>query len=187
MGGKSISWRATLSPRHRRHGSKSCARWPATRSAGRYGTLARDRSRVARFKSQGLVSPSPDRRPYPVRRRSKKGRAARIMPESALDAVDGSSTGTSVPWKWRLFRLHDSEEQAMQTITTIGLDIAKSVFQVHGVDAAGQGGHPPPVEAAVCAGVLSEAASMPGWHRGLRLASPLVARTSGARPLLIRH
>jgi hypothetical protein len=26
----------------------------------------------------------------------------------------------------------------MQTFTTIGLDIAKSVFQVHGVDAAGQ-------------------------------------------------
>src|SRR6266540_3159830 len=26
----------------------------------------------------------------------------------------------------------------MQPITTIGLDIAKSVFQVHGVDAAGQ-------------------------------------------------
>ena len=26
----------------------------------------------------------------------------------------------------------------MQTITTIGLDIAKSVFQVHGVDSAGQ-------------------------------------------------
>jgi transposase len=26
----------------------------------------------------------------------------------------------------------------MQTITTIGLDIAKSVFQVHGVDADGQ-------------------------------------------------
>src|SRR5512132_1888325 len=33
---------------------------------------------------------------------------------------------------------HDSEELPMQTITTIGLDIAKSVFQVHGVDAAGQ-------------------------------------------------
>src|SRR3990170_156842 len=27
----------------------------------------------------------------------------------------------------------------METITTIGLDIAKSVFQVHGVDAAGEG------------------------------------------------
>jgi transposase len=26
----------------------------------------------------------------------------------------------------------------MQTVTTIGLDIAKSVFQAHGVDAAGQ-------------------------------------------------
>ena len=26
----------------------------------------------------------------------------------------------------------------MQTVTTIGLDIAKSVFQVHGVDAVGQ-------------------------------------------------
>ena len=26
----------------------------------------------------------------------------------------------------------------MQTVTTIGLDIAKSVFQVHGVDAAGE-------------------------------------------------
>ena len=26
----------------------------------------------------------------------------------------------------------------MQTITTIGLDIAKSVFQVHGIDVGGQ-------------------------------------------------
>jgi len=26
----------------------------------------------------------------------------------------------------------------MQTVTTIGVDIAKSVFQVHGTDAAGQ-------------------------------------------------
>jgi transposase len=26
----------------------------------------------------------------------------------------------------------------MQSITTIGLDIAKSVFQVHGIDAVGQ-------------------------------------------------
>jgi hypothetical protein len=26
----------------------------------------------------------------------------------------------------------------MHTVTTIGLDIAKSVFQMHGVDAAGQ-------------------------------------------------
>jgi transposase len=33
---------------------------------------------------------------------------------------------------------HDSEEPIMQTVTTIGLDIAKSVFQVHGVDAEGR-------------------------------------------------
>ena len=32
----------------------------------------------------------------------------------------------------------DSEELSIQTITTVGLDIAKSVFQVHGIDADGQ-------------------------------------------------
>ena len=31
----------------------------------------------------------------------------------------------------------DSEVWAMQAVTTIGLDIAKSIFQVHGVDAEG--------------------------------------------------
>jgi transposase len=33
---------------------------------------------------------------------------------------------------------HDSEEPIMQAVTTIGLDIAKSVFQVHGIDAEGR-------------------------------------------------
>ena len=32
---------------------------------------------------------------------------------------------------WVLLELHNSEELSMRTITTIGLDIAKSVFQVH--------------------------------------------------------
>jgi transposase len=32
---------------------------------------------------------------------------------------------------------HDSEKASVQAITTIGLDIAKSVFQVHCVDADG--------------------------------------------------
>src|SRR5712672_3196503 len=41
------------------------------------------------------------------------------------------------------------------------------------------GDHPPPVEASPRAGVLSEAAAMPGWHRGLRLVSPLVTRAAG--------
>ena len=70
----------------------------------------------------------------------------------------------------------------MQTITTIGLDIAKSVFQVHGVDAGGQVVIRRPFEASHRSGVLSEAAAMPGWHRGLRLVSPLVARTAGTWP-----
>jgi transposase len=30
------------------------------------------------------------------------------------------------------------QEPVMQTVTTIGLDIAKSVFQVHGIDAQGK-------------------------------------------------
>ena len=57
---------------------------------------------------------------------------------SGSDAVDGSSTGTGVPKMWALLKLPRFGGASMQTITTIGLDIAKSVFQVHGVDAAGQ-------------------------------------------------
>src|SRR5512147_336276 len=38
----------------------------------------------------------------------------------------------------RCLRPHYLEEPNMQTITTVGLDIAKSVFQVHGVDAQGE-------------------------------------------------
>ena len=44
---------------------------------------------------------------------------------SAHDAVDGSSTSRHV-------------RASIKTITTIGLYVAKSVFLVHGVDAAGQ-------------------------------------------------
>ena len=68
----------------------------------------------------------------------------------------------------------------MQTVTTIGLDIAKSVFQVHGVDAAGQVVIRA-VEAPHRPVVLREVATVPDWHRGLRLVAPLVARTPGIR------
>ena len=37
----------------------------------------------------------------------------------------------------------------MQSITTIGLDIAKSVFQVHGVDAEGHVVYPPSAQASL--------------------------------------
>jgi len=58
--------------------------------------------------------------------------------ESAHDAVDGSSTDTRVPWIWELLMLPRSGGVRRQTVTTIGVDFAKSVFQVHGTDAAGQ-------------------------------------------------
>jgi hypothetical protein len=44
----------------------------------------------------------------------------------AFDAVDGPFTDS-----------HESKSQ-MQTVATVGLDIARSVFQVHRIDAAGQ-------------------------------------------------
>jgi transposase len=67
----------------------------------------------------------------------------------------------------------------MQTITTIGLDIAKSVFQVHGVD-----GRPrdrsPAIEASLCPDVLPEAVAMSGRYRSLRVVAPLDTRVAGA-------
>jgi hypothetical protein len=40
----------------------------------------------------------------------------------------------------------------MQTVTTIGLDIAKSVFQVHGIDTKGDVDHPPSAQAPLRSG-----------------------------------
>jgi transposase len=51
----------------------------------------------------------------------------------------------------------------MQTVTTIGLDIAKSVFQVHGVDAAGNVIVRRQLKRRYV-GVLPEAATVPRWH-----------------------
>jgi transposase len=58
---------------------------------------------------------------------------------SAFDAVDGSSTrhGSAID-VGAVKAPTILEELIMQTVTTIGLDIAKSVFQVHGIDATGQ-------------------------------------------------
>ena len=38
--------------------------------------------------------------------------------------------------EWAIF--HQPEEASMSTVVTIGLDLAKSVFQIHGVDDAGK-------------------------------------------------
>ena len=70
----------------------------------------------------------------------------------------------------------------MQAITTIGLDIAKSVFQIHGVDAAGNVNCSAPAQAQIRFAIFSEAAAVPRRHRGVRLVAPLVARAAGTRP-----
>lgn len=67
-------------------------------------------------------------------------------------------------------------------VTTIGLDIAKSVFQVYGVDAHGRVGRSSAAEASVRAGFLQEALALPGGHRGLRHIASLVTGAAGARP-----
>jgi hypothetical protein len=56
---------------------------------------------------------------------------------SAPDAVDGFSTNKEVPWMWMLLRPPRFGGAKHASVTTIGFDIAKSVFQIHGVDAAG--------------------------------------------------
>jgi hypothetical protein len=54
---------------------------------------------------------------------------------SAVDAGDGSSRGVEAISAWALMVLG---EPSMQAITTVGLDIANSLFQVHGVDSPSQ-------------------------------------------------
>ncbi len=62
----------------------------------------------------------------------------------------------------------------MLTVTTIGLDIAKSVFQVHGVDAAGQVILRRQLKRRRVLAFFPKAAAMPGGNRGLRVIAPLV-------------
>jgi hypothetical protein len=58
---------------------------------------------------------------------------------SASDAVDGSSTRPVSAMDVGASKAPTIlDELPMQPVPTIGLDIAKSVFQVHGVNAAGQ-------------------------------------------------
>ena len=70
----------------------------------------------------------------------------------------------------------------MQTVTTIGLDIAKSVFQVHGVDAAGQVVVRRQLKRRYVLAFFQKLAAMPDRHRGLRLIAPLVARAPRTWP-----
>ena len=60
----------------------------------------------------------------------------------------------------------------MQAVTTIGFDIAKSIFQVHGVDSVRQVIIRRQLKRRQVI-VFPEAAGVPGRHRGVRLISLL--------------
>ena len=67
-------------------------------------------------------------------------------------------------------------------ITTIGLDLAKNVFQVHGVDAAGQAVVRKSLRRSQMVAIFRQVASLPGRHRGVRHVASLGARADQARP-----
>jgi hypothetical protein len=69
----------------------------------------------------------------------------------------------------------------MNQVTTIGLDIAKSIFQLHGVDAAGRSVLAAEIVAKPSAGVLWQTATMSDWPRGLRVVTLLGSRVDQAR------
>ena len=64
----------------------------------------------------------------------------------------------------------------MGEVSTIGLDLAKSVFQAHGADASGSGPVPQEAAAAPGAHVLRRPAALHGGDGGLRQRAPLGAR-----------
>jgi transposase len=70
----------------------------------------------------------------------------------------------------------------MQVVTTVGLDIAKSVFQVHGIDAVGQVVIRRQLKRRYVLAFFQKLPPVPGGHRGLCLVAPLVAAAQGARP-----
>src|SRR4029079_3228730 len=105
-----------------------------------------------------------------------------LSAKSAIDAVDGSSTGTQVPWMWVLLMLprfgganHANGHNHRSRYRKVGLSGARHRRRR-------QGTHPPSAEAPLCPGVLREAAAVPSWDRGLRHVASLVARAQGVWP-----
>ena len=118
--------------------------------------------------------------------RSRKARACthhKCTGKSAFDAVDGSSARhVSAMDVGAVERSHNSEELSTQAVTTIGLDIAKSVFQVHGVDAGGQVVLRRQLKRRYVLAFFQKLPSCLVWYRSLRLVASSVARTAGAWP-----
>jgi transposase len=64
----------------------------------------------------------------------------------------------------------------MSSVTTVGLDLAKHVFQVHGVDASGRVVVAKAIRRNKLLDFLRFAAALPGGARGLRIGALLDAR-----------
>jgi hypothetical protein len=69
----------------------------------------------------------------------------------------------------------------MQTVVTVGLDIAKNVFQAHGVDGEGVVVFRRRITRAKVREFFGRPPAMPRRHRGLRQRSSLGARDKCAR------
>src|SRR5438034_9963367 len=94
---------------------------------------------------------------------------------TASDAVDGSATGTRVPWMWLLLMLprfgganHASHHDYRSRYRKIGLSGPRH-------RRGRQRAHPPSAEAPLRPDVLPKAATMPGWHRSVRVVASLDA------------
>jgi transposase len=70
----------------------------------------------------------------------------------------------------------------MRAITTVGLDIAKSVFQVHGIDAGGQVVIRRQLKRRYVLTFFQKLPPCLVGNRGLRLVAPLVAPAPGPWP-----
>ena len=64
----------------------------------------------------------------------------------------------------------------MGEVSTIGLDIAKSVFQVHGVDGAGAVVIRKRISRSKMLEFFADSASVPGWDRSLSVSASLGPR-----------
>src|SRR6478735_11223199 len=99
---------------------------------------------------------------------------------SLIDAVAGSSTGTSVPWMWALLRLprfrgasHADDNDDRFRPRQVGFPGSRRRRWRPGDCSQA-------VEASLCTDFLPEAIAMSGRYRSLRVGSPLVSRAPSA-------
>src|SRR6516165_2878162 len=99
---------------------------------------------------------------------------------SAIDAVDGSSTGTRVPRIWAPFEAPTVRKSYLcgRFRQSVSISPSRSFKRMALMRPARWSWA---VEAPVRLGILPEAAAMPGGDRGVRLIPPLVPRAAGVR------